>query len=253
MKTLLLDIETAPKVAHVWRFFKENISAKQVKEHGYIMSFAAKWLGEDQMFYEENRKDKEAKLLKSLSNLLDQADFVVAHNGEEFDLKEIRARCVVNNIKPFSPVKVIDTLKIARREFRFPSYSLEYLTGVLGCAVKKDGHKQFPGFELWLECLRQNDEAWKEMRLYNEQDVLALEALYLKLRPWDSRHPHVNIDGDNDEDIVCPKCGGKHVHWRGYAYTTTGMYKRYQCQDCFGWGRSRYTLLPKNENVLRVL
>ena len=52
-KILILDIELAPKIAYVWRFWKENISLKQVKQHGHIMSFAAKWLGDGEIYYED--------------------------------------------------------------------------------------------------------------------------------------------------------------------------------------------------------
>lgn len=249
MKLLFLDIETAPKVALVWRFFKENISPKQVKEHGHIMSYAAKWAGDDEIFYEENRKDNDTKIVSSLCQLLDEADFVVAHNGQEFDFKQIRARAVVNGIKPPSPFKVIDTYKIAKREFGFPANSLEYLTMVLKCKHVKGGHRKFPGFELWLECLRGNEEAWSELREYNIEDILALEELYLKLRPWDTRHPNTAVMQENEE-LTCPKCGGNHLQYRGYAYTSVGKYHRLQCQDCGGWSRTRYTLLPKNENLL---
>ena len=253
VKILVLDIETAPKLAYVWRFFKENVSAKQVKEHGHIMSFAAKWLDKGEIFYEENRKDNDRRIVEKLCNFLDEADVVIAHNGERFDLKQIRSRAVVHGLKPPSPVKIIDTLKIAKNEFAFPSNSLEYLTGVMGCKTKKDGHKQFPGFELWLECLRGNDAAWKEMRDYNIVDVLALEELYYKLRPYDTKHPNLAIYADNEEDVLCPKCGSKHIQWRGYAYTNVGRYHRYQCNDCGGWGRGRFTTLPKNENLITNL
>lgn len=250
VKILVLDIETAPKVAYVWRFFKENISAKQVKEHGHMMSFAAKWLGGDEIFYEECRKDDDKLIVEKMCHLLDQADMIIAHNGERFDMKQIRARAVVNGIKPPSPVKVIDTLLIAKREFAFPSNSLEYLTTIMGCKTKKGGHKKFPGFELWLECLRGNEEAWSEMREYNIIDVLALEELYIKLRPYDTKHPNLAVYAENKEEPVCPKCGGTHVQWRGYAYTSVGKYHRYQCNDCGGWGRGRYSLLAKNENLI---
>lgn len=249
MKILVIDLETAPKVAYVWRFFKENISPKQVKQHGHIMSFAAKWLGEGEIYYEENRKEDDRRIVSRLCELLDEADFAIAHNGEEFDFKQIRARAAVHGIKPPSPFKVIDTYKIAKKEFGFPSNSLEYLTGVLGCETKKGGHKKFPGFELWLECLRGNGEAWTELKDYNVLDVLALEELYLKLRPWSTNHPNLAVYAESDK-LVCPKCGGTHLQYRGYAYTSVGKYHRIQCQSCGGWGRTRYSLLPKNENLL---
>lgn len=249
-KILLLDIETAPKIAYVWRFWKENISPKQVKDNGHIMSFAAKWLGEKEIFYEENRKDNDKRIIEKICHYLNEADMVIAHNGEQFDMKQIRARAVVHGITPPSPVKVIDTLKIAKREFGFPSNSLESLSNILGLKTKKGGHKRYPGFDLWLECLRGNDEAWLEMREYNIVDVLALEELYLKLRPWDTAHPNLAVYAENVEEVVCPKCGGNHVQWRGYSHTNIGKFHRYQCNDCGGWGRSRYSLLKKNENLL---
>lgn len=240
-KILIVDIETAPKIAYVWRFWKENISPKQVKQHGHIMSFSAKWLGEGEIFYEENRKENDRKIVSRLCELLDEADMCVAHNGEEFDFKQIRARALVHGIKPPSPFKVIDTYKIAKKEFGFPSNSLEYLTGILNCKVKKDGHAKFPGFELWLECLKGNDAAWEEMKDYNVKDVLALEELYLKLRPWYTAHPNVAAYAENQDRPRCPKCGSDHLHSRGYAYTTTGKYQRFQCQSCGGYSRTRFT------------
>ncbi len=250
MKVLLLDIETAPKVALVWRFFKENISPKQVKEHGHIMSYAAKWVGSSKIFYEENRKDDDTKIVGSLCKLLDEADVVVAHNGEEFDMKQIRARAVVNGIKPFSPIKIVDTYKIAKREFGFPSNSLEYLCMVLRLLHKKKSHKKFPGFELWLECLRGNKEAWEELKEYNIDDVLALEELYETLKPWATSHPNMAIGLDTSEKPACPKCGSYHIHKRGYATTQSGVYPRYNCQECGSWSRGRFRENGKATNLL---
>ena len=238
-KVLIIDIETAPKVAYVWRFFKENISAKQVKQHGHIMSFAAKWLDSGEIFYEENRKEDDRKIVSRLCQLLDEADFAIAHNGERFDFKQIRARALVHGIKPPSPFKVIDTYKIAKKEFGFPSNSLEYLTGILGCKIKKGGHKKFPGFELWLACLKGNEEAWAEMKEYNIDDVLALEELYLKMRPWHTQHPNLAVYAEEPDKPVCPKCGGTHLQRRGFAHTSVGRYQRFQCQTCGGYSRSR--------------
>ena len=249
IRILVLDIETAPKVALVWRFFKENISPKQVKEHGHLLSFAAKFLGDNQIIYCENRKENDYEIISKLVELLDEADVVVMHNGDRFDLPEIRGRALVHGIKPFSPVKTVDTYKIAKREFNFPSNSLEYLSYVLDCKIKKGGHKKFPGFELWLECLRNNDEAWAEMKTYNILDIQCLEEVYLKMRPWDHLHPNLAIYNE-PEVVQCPKCQSSRLHRRGYAYTATGKYHRYFCLDCGGWSRSKYTELKKNENLL---
>lgn len=241
----IIDIETAPKVAYVWRFFKEMIGAKQVLDHGHIMSFAAKKLGSDEIIYVENRKDDDKYITQELISVLDDADIVVAHNGDKFDLPTINGRALVHGLKPPSPYKTIDTLKVAHKEFKFERNNLEYLAQVLGCAPK-GGHAKFPGFELWLECLRQNDEAWAEMKEYNIQDVLTLEEVYLKMRPWIRNHPNVGVLEENAAH-TCPKCGSKHLVSRGYTTTSVGKFQRYRCSDCGGWSRARYTVYPKDK------
>lgn len=242
-KILVLDIETAPNIAYVWRFFKENVGAKQVLEHTEIMSFSYKWLGDPTIYYYDKQFCTEAVLLEPLMEALDDADIVVAHNGAKFDLPTIQGRALVAGFKPPSPYKIVDTVLVARYEFNFPSNSLEYLSGILG-VDKKDGHKNFPGFELWAECLKGNPEAWAEMKTYNIQDIVTLEQIYLKMRPWMRRHPNVGVYDDKDH-AVCPKCGSDHIHYRGYAHTNVGRYHRFQCNDCGGWGRHRETIYPK--------
>ncbi len=240
-RVLILDIETTPNLAYVWRFFKENVGAKQVVEHTEIMSFAYKWLGNDEVTYYDTEHTSEKNILPFLMEALDNADIVVAHNGSKFDLPTIMGRGLVAGLPPPSPFKVVDTLLVARYEFNFPANSLEYLSDVLG-VTKKGKHEQFPGFELWAQCLQRNPEAWKELKIYNIQDVLSLEEIYLKMRPYMRRHPNIGVFEELDIPI-CPKCGSKHIQWRGFAHTNVGKFHRFQCNDCFGWGRSRYTLL----------
>ena len=243
-KILLLDIETAPKVAYVWEFFKANISPKQVLDHGHIMSYAAKWLDSDDILYFENRKSNDKRIVKNLCALLDEADIVIAHNGRRFDLPMINARAVVHGLSPPSPYKIIDTLKAAKGSLKLERYSLEYLAQVLGCTPKLTKRK-FPGFELWLECLRNNNEAWEELMEYNIQDVRTLEEVYIKLRPWIKNHPNVAIYKEHNKPS-CTKCGSDHIHLRGYYYSSVGKYRKYKCLDCGGWNSSRYSQYPKD-------
>ena len=146
-KILILDIETAPNLAYVWRFFKENVGAKQVVEHSEIISYAYKWLGDPTVHYYDVQYATEAAILEPLMEALDAADIVVAHNWNKFDLPTIQGRALVAGLNPPSPYKTVDTLLVARYEFNFPANSLEYLSTILG-VKKKDDHKQFPGFEL---------------------------------------------------------------------------------------------------------
>lgn len=243
MRILLLDIETAPNLAYVWRFFKENVSPAQLVEASSILSWAAKWLGEDEIFYCDVKNRSEKAMLKKLNKLLDKADAVVGHNGSGFDMPKIRGRSLVHGLKPASPYKEIDTWRVAKREFGFESNSLAYLALVFGL-TPKTGHNKFPGFKLWSEVLAGNEEAWAELKEYNIQDVLTLEELYYIMRPYDRRHPNVAVFAESGE-IICDKCGSTNNQRRGFYNTNVGKYQRYQCNDCGGWHRSRYTELPK--------
>lgn len=250
-KVLIFDLETAPNLAYVWGMFKQNIGLNQVQAEGYVMSFAAKWLGEDKVMYFENRHGDDKPLIKRLIDLFDKADIVVAHNGNRFDVPIVMGRALVHGFAPPEPFKQIDTLQVARRQFRLMSNKLEHIANVLGCAPKLD-HAKFAGFALWHQCLKQNDEAWEEMRKYNVQDVLTLEEVYLKLRPFMKNHPNVAIYEEPDEP-ACPKCGSKHIHYRGYFYTNAGKYRKFRCMTCKGWSSTRYTELNKDvaKNIMK--
>jgi len=238
-RILILDIETSPNIAYVWGAWKQNIRGQAWLKKWEIMSFAAKWLGEDDIIYRENRYGDERDLLECLFKLLDEADFVVAHNGQKFDLPRIAGRGITHGFSPPSPYRILDTLLVARREFGFVSNTLADLCKELGLTLK-GGHKKFPGFELWVECLKGNPEAWKEMRDYNILDIVTLEELYLRLRPWFRNHPNVNRPDPEDDTVRCAKCGSHHIKYRGYYWTAAGLcYRRFRCSDCGGWGRLR--------------
>lgn len=239
-KILLLDLECAPKIAYVWKFFKEFVKPDMVIADGFIMTASWKWLDGESIYSQpSNLTDigDDKGLCQNLRVVLHEADIVIAHNARKFDIPLFNARCLYHEIEPPSPYKIIDTLEVARKKFKFDSNSLENLARVLKCKPK-GGHTKYPGFTLWKECLQGNLDAWAEMEKYNADDVTTLEQIYLKMRPWMDQHPNVaTITGASH--IVCPKCGSTHVQRRGTATTSVARYYRYQCMDCGGWSRSR--------------
>ncbi len=253
MRILIFDLETAPNEAAVWGMWKQNISVDMIQTDWYIMSYAAKWLGEEKIFYNDVRKSKgyDYKLLVDLHKLLDEADAVIAHNAIKFDVKKVNARFITEGFAPPSPYKVIDTLQEAKKNFAFTSNKLSYLTDRL-CTEKKMSHAKFPGYSLWKACDEGKKEAWEEMKAYNIQDIVSLEELYLKMRPWMKSHPVVTLQTETDTHL-CPKCGSHHVQKRGKSVTTSGIFQRYQCQDCGGWSRGRYSENDRQHKELRLI
>jgi hypothetical protein len=251
-KVLLLDIETSPLQSYHWGLWQQNISLAQIGLEWSVLSFAAKWLHApkkstvfmDTFDEDDNRNDM--TLLAKLWELLDAADFVVAQNGKRFDMKKINARMVMHGFPPYSPVRVIDTLLIAKAAFGFTSNKLEWMADKLS-STKKRAHKKFPGFELWVQFLARNPAARKEMRLYNIDDILSLEEVYLAVRPWAIGHPNLAAMYPDDGQTRCPKCASSSLEKRGFAFTNTGKYHRFCCKDCGGWSRSRYTVNTKEQ------
>lgn len=241
-RIVTLDIETAPLESYHWGLWDQTIGLEQVQEDWTILAFAAKVLGEKKVTYHDTGGRGKAKvrddleLCKRLWDVLDAADIVVTQNGKAFDIPRINARFLVHGLPPYSPIRVIDTKIAAAKHFSFISNKLEYLTKKL-TKTKKLSHKRFPGFKLWVECLKDNPAAWREMKLYNCADVVSDEELYLVLRPWIEGHP--NIGTYADSGVRCSKCGSTKIQARGFQVSQTAQYHRFQCQTCGGWSRSR--------------
>ena len=242
-RTLVIDIETAPLEGYFWKIFDENISLNQITEDWCLLSYAAKWLGEKKVLYADTggrgkakvRDDR--KIARDIHALLDEADIVVGHNAKKFDVKKINSRLLFHGIKPYSPFRMVDTYQVAKSKFGEASNKLEFLAKKF-TKTPKDEHREFPGFHLWRACLQDNKRAWRQMRLYNPQDVISTENFYLEILPWITNHPNVAAYIE-DKEPRCPKCGSKHLQARGRALTQQGSYPRWQCQGCGGWSRGK--------------
>lgn len=245
MKILLLDIETAPNLVYVWELFKPVVTPKQVVKSRHLLSWAAKWYGENDMMFDSVHQSTIKDVLKGIHALLDEADVVVHFYGSKFDIPALNTEFVKHGIKPPSPVKQVDLKKITADQFLFPSNKLEYVVKALKLGTKID-----TDFNLWVKCLANDSEAWAKMEKYNKHDVVLLEALYDRLMPWIQNHPNHGAFGDNKE--VCPNCGGTHLHRRGIAVANLLKYPRFQCQSCWKWFRSNMAI-PNKKKIKRYV
>jgi hypothetical protein len=241
-KILLLDIETFPNLYYAWRLWEGR--ALDIKKFSNIVCFSVKWLGGQQITKAlPDFGGSEAKLTKELWKLVNDADILVAHNGRAFDFGRMNSQFLRHGLNPPSPAQKVDTKRAAKEAFGFDSVSLDNLCAYLGLGEKMETG----GYDLWRKCMENDPKAWARMKKYNAHDVVLLEKLYLKLRPWMPKHPNVTLfTGD------CPKCGSLNIQKRGTYRSTTREYQRYQCMNCGGWckgtkstGKTRIT----NTNV----
>lgn len=241
-RILLIDIETAPNTAYVWGLWDQNIALNQVEQSGYVLCWSAKWLGEKTMRFAAvgPERKNERKMLEQVHALLDEADIVIHYNGRKFDIPTLNREFIKFDMAPPSPYKQIDLLQVAKRAFRFESNKLDYVSQALGIGQKMK-HK---GFELWVKCMRGDKTAWAMMRKYNMQDVLLLEKLYGRLRPWIEKHPNLGAHGDS---LCCPKCGSDKVQKRGEQVAQLMRYARYHCQACGGWFRGNRSVSARGK------
>lgn len=236
-KILLFDIENTPLISYTWGIWEQDVI--EVKEEWYILCFAYKWLGEKETHiialpdFKGYKKDKknDYELVKKLHELFCEAEIIIAHNGDAFDIKKANARFIQWGMEVPTPYKTIDTLKIARKYFKFDSNKLDYLGQYL-----KIGRKlPHTGKHLWFGCMEGDMESWKLMKKYNIQDVVLLEKVYYKLRGWQQNSPNLNLIYGGIYN--CPKCGSNQTVKRGYNYTKVAIYQSYQCLNCRGWSQ----------------
>jgi uncharacterized protein YprB with RNaseH-like and TPR domain len=249
-KLLFLDIETAPLKAYTWGLWKQDIYSTALISDWFMLSWSAKWLDDDAVMSQslnqnEVLEENDKRIVETLWFLINQADIVCAHNGKRFDIPRIRSRFLVNGLPPTRPYLQIDTLEVAKREFGFSSNRLDALAQILGLDRKLE-----TGMALWVKCMQGDEEALKEMESYNRQDVIVLQEVYIKFRPFVKTHPNYNL-WSQSINPVCPHCGSENlIKEHGHYYTQTAQYDLHKCLDCGAISRERKTSLPKNKNIL---
>lgn len=246
IKTLLLDIETAPNTAHVWGLWDQNIGLNQLMESSYVMCWAAKWLDDEDVRWARVKNGNRKGMLAQIHKLLDAADSVIHYNGTKFDIPTLNKEFIIHNMHQPSPYKQMDLLKVARRQFKFASNKLDYVARALGVGEKTAHH----GHELWVQCMNNDPKAWAVMEEYNKNDVVIMEKVYYKLLPWMKTHTHVGLYAEDAK--VCPNCGEARYQRRGFAYTQAGRYARYQCQACASWFRGSIRNDKKGERFIVI-
>ena len=245
-KVFLFDIETTPMKVFVWGLFgNKYINHQNVIQDWNILSWAGKWLFDDELFGavltpDEARSGDDRRITEALWDNFNDADIIIAHNGDRFDIVKMNTRFILNGMSPPNPYKSIDTLKISKRGFKFSSNRLDYLGKLMANKEKIETN-----FALWTRCMDGEVDALDEMFRYNLMDVELLEDVYLELRPWIKSHPNMALYLDAIDKLgayACSNCGKVHnandVVWNGTYSTNVSQFKTFRC-DCGAIIRTR--------------
>lgn len=245
IKRLFFDIETSPAVFWAWRPGKQYLGADQIIEDAKIICICWKWQFEDKVHsLTWDRGQDEDEMLRKFVKVLGQADEVVAHNGDRFDMKWLRTRCAKHKLLMFPTYRTLDTLKKAKRFFNFPSNKLDYIGQylALGRKVKHEG------IDMWLKARFENDRgALKKMVDYCKGDIVLLEDVFFALSPYVDHNTNFAVLRGG-EKWECPECCCGDVTFDRTETTPMGYIKRYmKCERC----RKSYHV--SNKTYMRML
>jgi len=230
IKRLFFDIETSPNIGLFWEAgYKKTISPDNIIKERAIICICYKWEHEEEVHslsWDKNQNDK--KMLEQFVKVANEADELVGHNGDRFDLPWVRTRCLLHNIPMFPNYTTVDTLKVSRSKFKFNSNKLDYIAQILGI-----GKKMHTGFDLWKRIVLDKDkEALDHMIEYCKGDVNLLEEVYHKLSAYIPVKTHQGMLMGNGKES-CPSCGSDQMKYNRKRISATGtMRVQFQCKKC---------------------
>ena len=122
-KVLVFDIETLPIVGYFWSLkMRGYLSPKNIIKETCVLSWAAKWLNDTEIMSdiltpEEALERNDERILMGIWDLFEEAEIVIAHNGDRFDISKLNGRWWKYDINPPTPYQSVDTLKQSFRNF----------------------------------------------------------------------------------------------------------------------------------------
>ena len=232
LKRLFWDVETSPNIVFSWRCGgKIYLNHQNIIQERAIICICFKWEGQKRVhaLTWDNGNDK--KMLKEFGKVMAEADEMVAHNGDWFDMRWFNGRRLIHGMKPLPKARTVDTLKIARKHFYLNSNRLDYL----GKILLNEG-KIETDLGLWKAItLNNSDNAMKKMVRYCKKDVELLERIWNRLRDYEAPKTHAGVlSTSNTRDRwTCPHCASDHVKKNKTRATARGSVQhQMQCLEC---------------------
>lgn len=234
---LLIDSEWSYAIYYGFPSKKpQYMPARNIKHRQFCTNASWKWRHESSIqnvsvlddhtaFEIDFRNDRVCAL--ALHNEMMKADVIVAHNAD-FDIKMLNVIFVLHGFDPIPEKKVICTLKIARKYFRFAGNGLDDLLRFFGLFGKEEKPD-------WVLLTEGDPEEIKKSVFYCDGDVAALDKLLFILLPYMIK----DLPRPRDKEAVeycgvteCDACGSKRLRNRGQEVSVAKPYVRIKCLEC---------------------
>lgn len=224
-------------LAYTWNATPQYVPHTMLVHESFLFCWGAKFSDEKKvrtgkLTPEEVANQDDSRIAEELAALVREADIVVAHNADRFDVPRLNTRLLLNESEPLGPVQSIDTLKLAKKSFGFTHNKLDHLARIFGMGAKLKTE-----FSLWEDVYNGDEVALQRMLRYCKRDVVLLEQVFEKMKPYVKGLVRLQ----DSEGEVCPSCGGRVFHRRGYYRTNASSFPKFQCQnpDCKRYFRGR--------------
>lgn len=230
MKRIFLDIETSPLLVCSWAIGRKiSLTYENIVSERKIICIGWKIQGESKVHALNWQNGDDKKMLRDFISVINGADELVGHNIRAYDLPWIKARCMFHQIPSMPDYKVVDTLTMARSNFRFACNRLDYLGQFLGLGAKTDTG----GFGLWRSVVLDKSEGdLKKMVSYCKNDVRLLEKVYDRLVITVPHKTHAGVFA-GEPDWSCANCASHKVNVSKTKVSAQGSKKyQMQCRDC---------------------
>lgn len=233
IRRLFWDIETSPNIVLAFTAgFGLNINHDAIVQERKIICIGYKWEGESKVTvlrWDENQDDR--AMLEAFVKIADEADEMVHHYGNHFDMPWFRTRILKHRLPPIPVYKTVDTKALASKYFYFNSNKLDYISDFLG-----HGKKLKTDFDLWKKILMDKcQKSLDYMCRYCGIDVRRLEAVYNDFAPFVPVRTHVGVI-TGGEKWMCPRDGSTNVKTSKVRTTATGTVQyQMKCLDCGGY------------------
>lgn len=227
IRRLFWDIETSPNIGLFWRAgYKLNIDSDNIIKERAIICIGWKWEGEKEahiLHWDDNQDDK--AMLTEFLKVANEADEIIHHNGDKFDMPWFKTRCLYHGLIPLPDYKTSDTLQWCRRKLYFNSNRLNYVAQFLGL-----GGKLKTEFGLWKDILLNKcPEAMTKMCRYCKRDVILLEEVWKRLSQVVNHKTHAGVLAGG-EKWTSPRDGNTNVKLNKTRVTANGT-RQFQFQD----------------------
>lgn len=235
MRRLFVDIETSPNIALCWRAGAKNyVSPDNIVKERAVICVAWKWQGQPVETDTWSIRQCDKLLVRKVVRIISDADETVTQNGIRFDIPWLRGRALYHNLEPMPIVRLVDTLKWARKYYYLNSNRLDYIGKFLGVGGKIEKFKHGDGS--WRKVLLDNDRReLADMARYCARDVELLEKVWERLSMVCPVATHAGVISGG-ENWSCPRCASHKVYQSKKRVTAKGTPQfQMKCGDCGGY------------------